>query len=120
MSDKSQIRNNLNGRKERISGLFRSIGFLNLFFFLYVVVHLLIITQVFHNGWVFFLWPFIVALWGLVNIIFLSGYWFALMIHKLSGSRTDPGRYASSVRKALFIICVLIVASFSIYNIINQ
>jgi hypothetical protein len=120
MRDKGQIRNSVSCRKETISGLFRSIGILNLFYFLYVLFHLIIITQVFHNGWIFFLWPVIMVLWGLVNIIFLSCYLLALLIHTLSGSRTDRGRYASSVRKALFILCVLIVAIFSIYHILNQ
>ena len=83
------IRNNIYSSPEIIKWWLNGLGFLNLFFFLYVVFHLTIILFVFNNGFVFFLLPIIFAIGIIVNILYLSGLLTEIIISKAFKLKVD-------------------------------
>jgi hypothetical protein len=114
------IRNNIYSSPEIIKWWLNGLGFLNLFFFLYVVFHLTIILFVFNNGFVFFLLPIIFAIGIIVNILYLSGLLTEIIISKAFKLKVDFDKISPIMKEWLIIISIFFVILCSAFNIINQ
>jgi len=120
MEDKIFERNCLSNSKDIILWWLNGIGFLNLFYLLYVIFHLLILVKVFHNGWIFFLLPIIFFVWLLINSIFISGLLLELFLSRILKLNFNFDKYAPLLKGVFLIISILIVISISVYDILSQ
>ncbi len=114
------VRHNVSSTDEIVRWWTKGFKYLNLFYLIYVVFHLTIIVTVFKNGWIFFLMPYVFAIGVLINIIFLSGLLMEIILNKLLKLNIDYNNNAPKIKKGLLIFSVLIVITFSIYDIMQQ
>lgn len=84
------------------------------------IIHLLILILVFGNGWVFFLLPFILLIWMVVNVLFSTGLIFELVAKKVFKSKIDFDKIAPSIKESQFFILVVIVFLVSIWHLLKQ
>jgi hypothetical protein len=106
--------------KDIVTWWLNGIGYLNLFYLLYVIFHLLVIVTIFHNGWIFFLLPLIGIVGLIINIIFISGLLFEILFSKLFRFKINFDISAPTLEKILFIVSTTIVILLSIHNILDQ
>ena len=93
---------------------------LNLILLLLTIIHLSILWFVFKDGWIFFLLPFILLIWGIVNLLFSAGLIFELVNKKFFKSKVDFNKIASSIKVTKFIILIFIVVLISAWHLLNQ
>jgi hypothetical protein len=113
-------RDNKNTSQEIIKWWIKGLGFLNLFYLLYVIFYLTIIVFVFNNGWIFFLLPIIFAIGIIINSLYLSGLLTEIIISKVLKLKVDFNKISPKMKEWLIIISILLVVICSVYDIINQ
>jgi hypothetical protein len=113
-------RDSINSSQEIIKWWIKGLGFLNLFYFLYVIFHLTIIVIVFQNGWIIFLLPIILTIGIIINFLYLSGLITEIILSKAFKLKIDFNKISPKIMEWLIIISILLVIICSAYDIINQ
>ena len=93
---------------------------LNVILLIITITHLLILILVFKNGWVFFLLPFILLIWVVVNFLFSAGLIFELVSKKFFKSKVDFNKVSPSIKLTEFIILTFIVVLISAWHLLKQ
>jgi len=113
-------RENLLSNNEIINWWNKGRGLLNILLLFYSILYLLLIVLVFKNGWVVFLLPIIAFLFVIINIFFSMGLFFELIALRLFKAKINFDLVAPNIKKWEFILIILFVLFFSIFDLFNQ
>jgi len=113
-------RENLLSNNEIINWWNKGRGLLNILLLFYSILYLLLIVLVFKNGWVVFLLPIIAFLFVIINIFFSMGLFFELIALRLFNAKINFDLVAPNIKKWEFILIILFVLFFSIFDLFNQ
>ena len=123
ISDNMLIRGNI-FRRETISSpsdivrwWFKGLSYLNTFFVLYAVAHLLVTWIVFKNGWIFFLTVPILFVGLLINLMYLLGPVSELLLRFILKADINFNSFAPDVKRFLFVLFIATTISFSVYDL---
>ena len=98
---------------------FYGIGLLNWFALIISITSLFIDVAFFKNGWIVFLFPYIIFLFLLINTLPLIGYVLAFTIKGLRNLRTDSLISLSRILKiSIYTIISVLVLLFATKNIL--
>jgi len=113
-------RENLLSNNEIINWWNKGRGLLNILLLFYSILYILLIVLVFKNGWVVFLLPIIAFLFVIINIFFSMGLFFELITLRLFNAKINFDLVAPNLKKWKFILIILFVLFFSIFDLFNQ
>jgi hypothetical protein len=96
---------------------FRGLNYLNTFFVLYAVAHLLVTWFVFKNGWIFFLTVPILFVGLLINLIYLLGPLSELLLSHILKVGINFNSFAPDMKRFLFVLFIATTIAFSVYDL---
>jgi hypothetical protein len=110
-------RETLSSPVDKIRWWFKGLNYLNTFFVLYAIVHLLVTWFVFNNGWIFFLTVPILFVGLIVNLIFLLGPISELLLGYVLKLNINFNFVAPDIKRFLFVLFIAITIAFSVYDL---
>ena len=102
---------------DKIRWWLKGLNYLNTFFVLYAIAHLLITWFVFKNGWIFFLTVPIFFVGLLANLIFLLGPIIELLMIYVFKLNINFNFVAPDIKRFLFGLFIAITIAFSVYDL---
>jgi hypothetical protein len=102
---------------DKIRWWLKGLNYLNTFFVLYAIAHLLVTWFVFKNGWIFFLTVPIFFVGLLVNLIFLLGPIIELLMVYIFKLKINFSFVAPDIKRFLFGLFIAITIAFSVYDL---
>jgi hypothetical protein len=102
---------------DKIRWWLKGVSYLNTFFVLYAIGHLLVTWFVFKNGWIFFLTVPIFFVGLLVNLIFLLGPISELLLGYVFKLNINFNFVAPDIKRFLFVLFIAITIALSVYDL---